>query len=183
MKRLKNIATFIVPALVMILLVSFSAQSIPKVLQEKIDKAVKETYAIENFMMVGIRVSEDLQAKTKTDLGPEHLFRLENEGATLGYLYLGQARSKENIFDYIVLFQPDFTIKKSKILIYREDYGRQIGSQRWLKQFIGLSPKDKVVYGQHVDAISGATISASSMTNAVNELLEAIRLLQENKVL
>ncbi|MEX0275177.1 MAG: FMN-binding protein, partial [Flavobacteriaceae bacterium] len=102
---------------------------------------------------------------------------------TIGFAYLGQAPSKKNTFDYVVFLEPDLRIKKSKILIYREDHGRQIGSQRWLKQFIGRKPGDTLIYGETVDAISGATISASSMTRAVQDVLTSLKILRDKKIL
>ncbi|MFD2432290.1 FMN-binding protein [Mesonia maritima] len=96
---------------------------------------------------------------------------------------MGTAPSKKKEFEYVVLFDEYFIIKKSKVLIYRENYGLQIGTQRWLKQFIGISPKDEIVYGENIAAISGATISASSMTRAVNKVLKTIELLQQKEIL
>jgi len=68
-------------------------------------------------------------------------------------------------------------------LIYREDYGGEIGSKRWLKQFIGKKPSDKLRYEEDIIAISGATISANSMTNAMNQFLQNLEILQTNNVL
>ena len=62
-------------------------------------------------------------------------------------------------------------LTKTKILVYREDYGGEIGSKRWLKQFIGKTPNDELRYQQNIVAIYRATISVSSMTSAVNDLL------------
>ena len=56
-------------------------------------------------------------------------------------------------------------------MVYREDYGGEIGSNRWLKQFAGKSINTDFSVGENVAAISGATISVYSMTHAVNELL------------
>ncbi|MEM9077549.1 MAG: FMN-binding protein [Bacteroidota bacterium] len=167
-----------------LLLFSFtSAFKISARLQEKLNNAVKTTFEIEEFELELITVSNDLNSKTSVELGGENLFTINKEEQTLGYVYLGQAPSMKNIFDYVVLFNPDMSIKKSKVLIYREDYGRQIGSQRWLKQFIGKKTGDELVYSEDVDAIAGATISAKSMTKAVNDVLESIGVLQANNVL
>ena len=75
---------------------------------------------------------------------------------------------------------PQRNKEKSKILIYREDHGRQVGSQRWLKQFIGRKSGEKLVYGKDIDGISGATVSAKSMTLAVNNVLESLQILKNN---
>jgi Na+-transporting NADH:ubiquinone oxidoreductase subunit NqrC len=54
-------------------------------------------------------------------------------------------------------------------LIYRENYGGEIGSKRWLKQFIGMTePKN------YVDGISGATISVNSMKYSINKLIKSL---------
>jgi hypothetical protein len=66
----------------------------------------------------------------------------------------------------MVLFDETKTIKLVKVLVYRENYGGEIGSKRWLRQFIGLDkPKP------FVSAISGATISVHSIKNSINTLL------------
>ena len=92
----------------------------------------------------------------------------------LGYAFLGYAPSKTDTFDYLVIFDVEFVIKNIKVLVYREDYGGEIGSKRWLRQFVGKNPDVSFDYGQNIAAISGATISVQSMTRAVNSLLSDI---------
>ncbi|MEM9363492.1 MAG: FMN-binding protein [Bacteroidota bacterium] len=152
-------------------------------LQEKLNNAVRTTFSLEEFDLQRIEVSEEVNSKTRVELGGENLFSIETNDETIGYVYLGQAPSMKNIFDYVVLFNMDLSIKKSKVLIYREDYGRQIGSQRWLKQFIGKKTGDTLVYSEDVDAIAGATISAKSMTKAVSDVLQSFEVLKENNAL
>jgi len=96
-----------------------------------------------------------------------------------GYLYYGQAKGKAANFDYIVIFDENLIIAKIKIMAYRESYGGEIGSLRWLKQFIGLTPKSSLIYKIDIVGISGATISASSLTRSVNKLLQSISILKE----
>lgn len=160
----------------------FKADKIPPKLKEKLDNAVLTTFEVEQFSLELITVDPKLNQKTPSELGGDNLFKIVGNGSTLGYAYLGEAPSMKNIFDYVVLFNPDLSIKKSKILIYREDHGRQVGSQRWLKQFIGRKSGESLTYGEDVDGISGATISAKSMTLAVSNILESMQVLQDNKV-
>ncbi|MEM9141341.1 MAG: FMN-binding protein [Bacteroidota bacterium] len=152
-------------------------------LQQKLKAAVETTFEITEYGLKPMKISEGIKAKIPLELGDESLFAIEVPEGILGYAYLGQAPSMKNVFDYVVLFDGHLAIKKSKVLIYREDYGRQIGSQRWLKQFIGKKPGDTLEYGEDVDAISGATISAESMTRAVQDVLQGIAMLQENGLL
>ena len=104
-----------------------------------------------------------------------HLYPILTTGQELlGYAFLGYAPSKTDTFDYLVVFDSEFIIKNIKVLVYREDYGGEIGSKRWLRQFIGKDPQTRFEYGQNIAAISGATISVQSMTRAVNSLLSNI---------
>lgn len=85
-------------------------------------------------------------------------------------VYIGTSRSKFEDFEFMVLFDKDKTIKLVKVLVYRENYGGEIGSTRWLRQWIGVKePKP------FVDAISGATISVHSLKNSINTLIKEIR--------
>ncbi len=84
----------------------------------------------------------------------------------------------------MILFDTNFIITKSKVLVYREEYGGAIGSKRWLKQFNGHSAtSSELIYGKTIVPISGATISVRSMTKAMNNLLKSIGILQELKVI
>lgn len=161
-------------------LFGFGTQKISPQLQEKIDNAVKNTFEVDKFTLEQLPVDAGLNGKTPAEMGGENLFNILKEGKSLGYVYLGEAPSMKKVFDYVVLFNPDMSVKKSKILIYREDYGRQVGSQRWLKQFIGKKSGESLTYGKDIDAISGATISAKSMTLAVSNVLLSMQVLQEN---
>lgn len=161
----------------------FRADNITPKLQEKIDNAIQTTFEVEDFSLQLIEVTSDLDQQTPSALGGENLFKIESDGTLLGYVYVGNAPSLKKTFDYVVLLTPDLAVKKSKILIYREDHGRQVGSQRWLKQFIGRKSGEKLIYGEDIDGISGATVSAKSMTLAVSNVLESIKVLQDHNIL
>ncbi len=163
------------------LLFSFSRQQIVPRLQKKIDAAIRTTYGIEGFELKRMEVSKGLDEMTPSKLKGDHLFEIRRDDLRIGYVYLGEAPSMKRVFDFIVLFDSKFTIKKTKVLIYREDYGQQIGSQRWLKQFIGLVPEDTPIYGEDIDAIAGATISASNMTREIGHVLRSMAFLKKKK--
>lgn len=110
----------------------------------------------------------------------DEIVLLENKQALLnGYIfditgktdrvYVGDSKSRFEAFTYMVIIDPvDNIIKNVKILVYRENYGGEIGSTRWLKQFIGMNkPKHSV------DGISGATISVNSLKISLNKLILA----------
>jgi Na+-translocating ferredoxin:NAD+ oxidoreductase RnfG subunit len=142
-----------------------------------------DTFEIESFQLnskiIETHVANSLPSKFEND----NFFTINNSEALLGYAYISKAPSKTDQFDYLLLLDNNLTIVKAKVLIYREEYGGEIGSKRWLKQFIGKTQNDDLKYGENIIAISGATISVRSMTNAVNDLLISIKILQSKQIL
>lgn len=167
--------------LVTLFLVAFTAQ---ESVVKKADKEITKFYGTENFSKDIISVPKDLNAKTISEFGKENLFKISSGTKFLGYGYIGNAPSKTATFDYMVLFDKNFIITKSKVLVYREEYGGEIGSKRWLQQFEGKSSASKeLVYNQNIIPISGATISVRSMTTEMNALLKSIAILKKSKIL
>ncbi len=174
--KLKYIIIFCLSTLMM----SFG---LSKHIRKKVDKEIKSIFNIEQFTLNPVvfssEVTEGLPAKFEED----NLFEIKVEQDLLGYAYVSKAPSKTDEFEYLILFDTDFIIVKSKVLVYREDYGGEIGSKRWLRQFIGKTQNDTLTYGNNIAAISGATISVRSMTKAVNDVLASIKILHTKKLL
>jgi len=170
---------------VLVIIVSALALSfgLPKNIQKKVDATIKKTFNTEQFILQQIDIPSEIIKTLPTSFSAKSLYKIKTEDDFLGYAYVSKAASKTDEFDYLVLLDTDLIIIKSKVLIYREDYGGEIGSKRWLKQFIGKTTTDELKYGDNIAAISGATISVRSMTNAVNTLLKAIKILHKNNIL
>jgi len=170
---------------VFIILLSLSLLSfgLPKHLQKKVDKEIKSTYNIETFDFNTIIISTEIAQTLPATFGTDNLFEIKSEENLLGYAYVAKAPSKTDQFDYLVLLDSELIVLKTKVLIYREDYGGEIGSKRWLKQFIGKSQHDELRYGDNIVAISGATISVRSMTHAMNNVLASLKILHEKNIL
>ena len=156
---------------------------LPKNVEKKVAKEVKKVFEIEAFEMDAIVVTEELKIKLPTKLTNNNFYKLSNADTFLGYAFVDQAPSKTAKFDYLVVLDTNLKVKHSKVLIYREEYGGEIGSKRWLKQFLGKTGGDRVDHETNIDGIAGATISVRSMTNAIDDLLQTIEILQENNVL
>ena len=156
-----------------------TANTIPAKLEKKINKTISAYFETEEFSKTLVTVSQDIQGDLPSDFS-ENLYKISSPSGALGYVYLGNAPSKTATFDYLVLFDNEFIIKTSKVLIYREEYGGEISSKRWLKQFNGKSVDTPTLkYMEDINAISGATISVRSMTTAINQLLESLSILQK----
>tara|TARA_B110000046_G_scaffold173759_1_gene196740 strand:+ start:88781 stop:89326 length:546 start_codon:yes stop_codon:yes gene_type:complete len=152
------------------------------ILKGKVDKALTTLYASEKLSFETVEIDELTDEATPVELN-EHLFKVFADGIFKGYAYVAQAPSMKNVFDYLVVFNTDLSIEKAKVLIYREQHGRQIGTARWLSQFKGMTTADRPELGKHVDGISGATISAKGMTNAINDLLSSLTFVKEKGII
>ncbi|PQJ73217.1 FMN-binding protein [Polaribacter butkevichii] len=162
------------------LLVSFT---LPNNLLKKVNKEVKSVFEITNFELKLIKIDDSINALLPKKIGGDHLFKIESDSQLVGYAFVDTAASKTDQFDYLILLDKNLIIAKTKVLVYREDYGGEIGSKRWLKQFIGKTFSDKLQYEKDIIPISGATISALSMTKAVNSFLLDLDILHDNKIL
>ncbi|MCC1485045.1 FMN-binding protein [Winogradskyella immobilis] len=156
---------------------------LPPKLQKKVDKVIKSTYEIEDFSFNAITISPKVAKELPSKFGNDNLFKIESQNMDHGYAYVAKAPSKTAQYDYLVLINPELSVVKAKVLIYREEYGGEIGSKRWLKQFIGKTQNDQFRYGDNIDAIAGATISVRSMTNAMNDLMQSLKILNAKGIL
>ncbi len=169
--------------LILIMSCVLLAFGLPKNIQKKVDKEIKIAFELETFKMSSKLFPEDILSSLPAKFGEFNLFEIKSEENRIGYAYVGKAPSKTDQFDYLILFDINFIIVKSKVLIYREDYGGEIGSKRWLKQFIGKNQNDNLKLHQNIVAISGATISVKSMTIAVNNVLASLKILHQKELL
>jgi len=177
---LKKLKYFLFAALIFPLLFSFG---IPKNVSKKVTKEIQKVFEVESYELNEIKYSQEVLDKLPAQFNSSHFQLVTNEDVILGYIYVDQAPSKTARFDYLLIFDLELNIKHSKVLIYREEYGGEIGSKRWLKQFIGKTAGDRVDHETNIDGIAGATISVRSMTNAIDNVLQSVAILKTNKVL
>ena len=162
---------------------AFLAFNVPKGLNKKVAKEVEKTFEVTNFIMDPIEVSSELNDYLPTKISNDNLYQVLQNESLLGYAFVDQAPSKTAKFDYLVIFDHKLAVINTKVLIYREEYGGEIGSKRWLKQFIGKTGGDRVDSETNIDAIAGATISVNSMTKAMDNLLQTIGILKDKEKL
>ena len=151
-------------------------------IQKKIDKEIKSTFKIENYTIELLSISDSI-SKLLPVLFNNNFKKIYSNKILVGYSYYSKAPSLYNLYDYIIILDKNLKIKKSKILAYREDYGGEIASKRWLKQFIGKSWIDSFLYSKDISAISGATISVKSMINVVENFMLSIKILDEQNII
>ena len=148
-----------------------NSSALTKRIQKKVAKEVKAIFSVEDF-----ELSEStITIPSSPFLLGQQMNEIKVDNELLGYAFLGTAPSKTDTFEYLILFDPSFTIKKATVLIYREDYGGEIASKRWLSQFVKKQSNQTFVFGSNISAISGATISVQSMTASVNHVFSSLK--------
>lgn len=82
-----------------------------------------------------------------------------------------EAPSRSETFSFLLYLDQNDEILDVDVLKYRESYGYEIDYKYFRKQFKGVSRPDRIIFGRTIQNISGATISARSITHAVHDLL------------
>lgn len=143
-------------------------EDISKPFKKKIDKATVELWRGE-VTLTGKTV-ELVQKENLEKFGAQGVFDLYQDNNKVGYLILAKARSKFEYFDYAIFYDLSKTIKAVRVLQYREDYGGEIASKRWLRQFEDKTNESAITIGEDIQGISGATISYRAITTGVKNL-------------
>lgn len=101
-------------------------------------------------------------------------FYLTGINSKYKYIYSGRvythrnsgvaANSGSEYIDYSILYNPDMTIQKVMIHVFKASAGQGVCAPGWLRQFVGLKPGSFLSVGRDIDAISGATSTVNSLT-------------------
>ncbi len=160
----------IIVFLLMLMVRSDSDLQIDKTGWRKINSAAAESWPGKNVVFVKVI----LAAANPKSITPNHcVYKVTSGAAVMGYLYADNAMGKFDTFDFAVLFSTDLRIMSTVVLTYREEYGGEIASARWLRQFTGSTTPFE--FGHNVQGISGATISARAMTAGMNNAVARMR--------
>jgi Na+-translocating ferredoxin:NAD+ oxidoreductase RnfG subunit len=137
----------------------------PPEMNKKFKKEVEKHFNSDKIVLSKIE-----EISTEKDL----FFKVSDQGAELGIAVLTEAEGRFDKFDYMIIYKPDLKIELIKILVYRSQYGSEITAKRWLSQFYDKQ-NDSLKYGSDIQAISGATFSASALTKNINRINKIIR--------
>ncbi len=100
------------------------------------------------------------------------------QGTLLGFAVVDHVRGKDQPITYCIVVDPSLHVMTTEILVYRESYGGEVQRRSWLDQFIGKSPDDQLRPGRDIKNITGATISARSVTLGVAQILTVLRIVE-----
>ena len=154
--------------LILVFISSFSYSEI--VFSDLVEKKVRKT--IHKYLKLELYDYHAVSSIPELGIKKDHIFKISKNEKSVGYFALNQSMGQYDNFDYLVLFDQNLEIITVKIITYREDYGFEICSKWWLSQFIGKKAGKNMKYKENIDALSGATISAESITVSLKVLSE-----------
>jgi Na+-translocating ferredoxin:NAD+ oxidoreductase RnfG subunit len=156
----------------------------PKYLDKKIDKLVKKVFKKEDSLSLK---PFNLPVEFR-DQSHIELFTITKDSTKRGFVAVTLANGceeggcsaadlgEDNEFTdkyeqyyFATVFDVKGKILRVKVIEYDSDYGYEIMSRGWLKQFTS-SKNDEFIYGKNIDAIAGATVTGESIVSEVNIL-------------
>jgi Na+-translocating ferredoxin:NAD+ oxidoreductase RnfG subunit len=176
---IKKIQYFLFALLVSVFMLKPVYANMPAKIDRKIDKYIKKHLDIKELKKTAIHLSEDQMKNLDFDCYKNQLFDVAVNEESIGFIYIDKAHSRHDVFTFMVLMSYDLQVKLVRVLDYNETHGIEISNKRWLSQFIDFTPDSKIEFERNIDAISGATISARSITKAVAEVLKKSKQLKE----
>jgi len=111
------------------------------------------------------------------------LYRLISDSDTLGFVTVSRTKGRYDHFDFMIIYSSKLEVDLVQLLVYRSEHGGEISGEKWLRQFVSSSSIKELSFGKDVEAISGATLSGVSITNAINSLNKVVARLRFEKLL
>jgi Na+-translocating ferredoxin:NAD+ oxidoreductase RnfG subunit len=86
-----------------------------------------------------------------------------------GYAYITDKKGRHRPITFVVGLKPDCRVREVAIMIYREPRGYEVKEKRFLRQYHNKTMRDPIEVNRDIKNISGATISAHSVSAGVRE--------------
>jgi hypothetical protein len=99
----------------------------------------------------------------------------------LGQALLVDEIGKHRPISFVVGLAPDGAVVDVAVLAYREAYGGEIRSRRFLVQYRGREPGDALRNGRGVTNVAGATLSVDAASRAVKKAQAVSAVLAEDR--
>ena len=99
-------------------------------------------------------------------------------GKPVGYMLIDNIIGKSFPITFMTVLNLDGTVRDVEIMVYREPQGWEVRNKSFRSQFYG---KDSSTDSRDIMSISGATLSATSITRGVYKAMAAYRVLYLNK--
>ncbi len=108
-----------------------------------------------------------------------YYFGLNEEGQPIGAMVIGNEIGRSYPITFMVVINPDGTVKDVEIMVYREPHGWEVRFESFLSQFFGRDARDPF---DNIHNITGATLSVRSMTRGVKKAVAEFQVIFIDKV-
>ena len=155
--------------------------------QEQGDLTKKEQKFVKSMFQEGstaeaIELPDQNLALEGTRREGDRIYLIKQQDVVLGYLLSTRAMGRYDYFDYLLAYAPDLTVQGLTITVYRSSHGAAICQKKWLGQFEAYSGEN-LTLGKDIDAVAGATISATSMVKDVKRCYRFMIALKEDGII
>lgn len=116
-------------------------------------------------------------APTETSIWEERYvtFTAKHGDTVLGYAIVVEEIGKHRPITFVVGVRADGTVNDVAVMAYREAYGGEVRSKRFLKQYRAKSAADDLRPYNAIKNIAGATLSVEAASRAVKKALVVAR--------
>ena len=108
------------------------------------------------------------------------VFRVARGGTPLGRAIVVEEIGKHRPITFVVGLRPDRAVEDVAVMAYREVYGGEIASRRFLRQYEGKGPTADLRSPQGIRNIAGATLSVEAASRAVRKAQAIAAMLEED---
>ena len=98
-------------------------------------------------------------------------FKATHAAALVGYAIVVEEIGKHRPITFVVGVRPDGSVNDVAVMAYREAYGGEVRSKRFLNQYRGKTAKSGLQTYSDVQNIAGATLSVDAASRAVKKAL------------
>lgn len=118
-------------------------------------------------------------SRSKNDSKLYIIYEAVDGDRTLGYAIIDTHTLRTKTETVMFVINPDGTLRQSEILAFFEPPDYQAGDN-WIELFEGKSAEDGMKIGKDVPNITGATITANSLSQAIRRVLAVFKLVSDN---
>ena len=97
------------------------------------------------------------------------MYHASRGGTPIGRAFVVEEIGKHRPITFVVGLRPDRTVEDVAVMAYREAYGGEIASKRFLKQYAGKKPGADLRSPGGIQNVAGATLSVEAASRAVHK--------------
>lgn len=133
-------------------------------------KAEVQKFSLKLEVKLRAEIERSLQQKFFDD--NISYWKIYSERKIINYAFLDNVYGKTLPITFLVILTPEGKVANVSIIKYREQYGTGITNENWLKQFVNFGEQSDFSVGNGIQGISGATISANSVSKGVGKIVK-----------